>query len=145
MGWFSRDPEPTAPAGPVPGTVDALAAATVQLVRWLRSLGGQLPPRAMELCRITADHLDDVVADPASQHLDVQTLVTLERTASAHVPDTVNAYLAAREVAGAEDMLLDQLGTLEKVARSASDRSRQSARDAFEIQGSFLQEKFRNG
>ncbi|KLO63948.1 MULTISPECIES: hypothetical protein [unclassified Dermacoccus] len=141
MGWFSRD-EPQRPSGPTPGTVDAVGAALVPYVRWLRSLGSQVPGRAMVLCRLIGDHLEDVVGDPSAKLLDVQTLVTLERTASAHVPDTINAYLAARGVSGAQDMLIRQLTTIEGVAASAAKRSIESARDALEIQGAFLEEKF---
>ena len=137
MGWFSRD-EPQRPSGPTPGTVDAVGAALVPYVRWLRSLGSQVPGRAMVLCRLIGDHLEDVVGDPSAKLLDVQTLVTLERTASAHVPDTINAYLAARGVSGAQDMLIRQLTTIEGVAASAAKRSIESARDALEIQGAFL-------
>lgn len=144
MGWFSRD-EPQLPVGPTPGTVEAVAATLGPYVRWLRSLGGQVPGRAMVLCRLIGDHLEDVVADPSAKLLDVQTLVTLERTASAHVPDTVNAYLAARGTRGAHDMLIRQLTTIEGVAASAARRSIQSARDALEIQGAFLEEKFGHG
>ena len=143
MGWFSRTSEvPEAPNGPLPGTVEALAQSNRQLVSWLRSLGGSVPPRAMSLSRVIADHLDDVVRDPAAHTLDVQTLVTLERVASAHVPDSINAYLAARATNGAAQMLLDQLATIERVAARAAERSIQSAADAFEVQGSFLREKF---
>lgn len=144
MGWFSRD-EPQRPVGPTPGTVDAVAAALGPYVRWLRSLGGQVPGRAMVLCRLIGDHLEDVVSDPSAKLLDVQTLVTLERTASAHVPDTINAYLAARGTSDAQDMLIRQLTTIEGVAASAARRSIQSARDALEIQGAFLEEKFGHG
>lgn len=144
MGWFSRD-EPQRPSGPTPGTVDAVGAALVPYVRWLRSLGSQVPGRAMMLCRLIGDHLEDVVGDPSAKLLDVQTLVTLERTASAHVPDTINAYLAARGVSGAQDMLIRQLTTIEGVAASAAKRSIESARDALEIQGAFLEEKFGHG
>lgn len=144
MGWFSRD-EPQRPSGPTPGTVDAVGAALVPYVRWLRSLGSQVPGRAMVLCRLIGDHLEDVVGDPSAKLLDVQTLVTLERTASAHVPDTINAYLAARGVSGAQDMLIRQLTTIEGVAVSAAKRSIESARDALEIQGAFLEEKFGHG
>nr|WP_242600294.1 MULTISPECIES: hypothetical protein [Dermacoccus] len=111
----------------------------------MRSLGAQVPGRAMVLCRLIGDHLEDVVADPSARLLDVQTLVTLERTASAHVPDTINAYLAARGVAGAQDMLIQQLTTIEHVASSAARRSIDNARDALEIQGAFLEEKFGHG
>ena len=76
MGWFSRD-EPQRPSGPTPGTVDAVGAALVPYVRWLRSLGSQVPGRAMVLCRLIGDHLEDVVGDPSAKLLDVQTLVTL--------------------------------------------------------------------
>jgi len=144
VGWFSRD-EPQRPSGPTPGTVDAVGAALVPYVRWLRSLGSQVPGRAMMLCRLIGDHLEDVVGDPSAKLLDVQTLVTLERTASAHVPDTINAYLAARGVSGAQDMLIRQLTTIEGVAASAAKRSIESARDALEIQGAFLEEKFGHG
>lgn len=144
MGWFSRD-QPQRPSGPTPGTVDAVDAALVPYVRWLRSLGSQVPGRAMVLCRLIGDHLEDVVGDPSAKLLDVQTLVTLERTASAHVPDTINAYLAARGVSGAQDMLIRQLTTIEGVAASAAKRSIESARDALEIQGAFLEEKFGHG
>ncbi|CAM3449620.1 hypothetical protein [Dermacoccus barathri] len=144
MGWFSRD-EPQRPSGPTPGTVEAVGAALVPYVRWLRSLGSQVPGRAMVLCRLIGDHLEDVVSDPSAKLLDVQTLVTLERTASAHVPDTINAYLAARGVSGAQDMLIRQLTTIEGVAASAAKRSIESARDALEIQGAFLEEKFGHG
>ena len=144
MGWFSRD-EPQRPSGPTPGTVDAVGAALVPYVRWLRSLGSQVPGRAMVLCRLIGDHLEDVVGDPSAKLLDVQTLVTLERTASAHVPDTINAYLAARGVSGAQDMLIRQLTTIEGVAAAAAKRSIESARDALEIQGAFLEEKFGHG
>lgn len=144
MGWFSRD-EPQRPSGPTPGTVDAVGAALVPYVRWLRSLGSQVPGRAMMLCRLIGDHLEDVVGDPSAKLLDVQTLVTLERTASAHVPDTINAYLAARGVSGGQDMLIRQLTTIEGVAASAAKRSIESARDALEIQGAFLEEKFGHG
>ncbi|CAM3097927.1 MULTISPECIES: hypothetical protein [Dermacoccus] len=144
MGWFSRD-EPQRPSGPTPGTVEAVGAALVPYVRWLRSLGSQVPGRAMVLCRLIGDHLEDVVGDPSAKLLDVQTLVTLERTASAHVPDTINAYLAARGVSGAQDMLIRQLTTIEGVAASAAKRSIESARDALEIQGAFLEEKFGHG
>ena len=144
MGWFSRD-EPQRPSSPTPGTVDAVGAALVPYVRWLRSLGSQVPGRAMVLCRLIGDHLEDVVGDPSAKLLDVQTLVTLERTASAHVPDTINAYLAARGVSGAQDMLIRQLTTIEGVAASAAKRSIESARDALEIQGAFLEEKFGHG
>jgi hypothetical protein len=144
VGWFSRD-EPQRPSGPTPGTVDAVGAALVPYVRWLRSLGSQVPGRAMVLCRLIGDHLEDVVGDPSAKLLDVQTLVTLERTASAHVPDTINAYLAARGVSGAQDMLIRQLTTIEGVAASAAKRSIESARDALEIQGAFLEEKFGHG
>lgn len=144
MGWFSRD-EPQRPSGPTPGTVDAVGAALVPYVRWLRSLGSQVPGRAMVLCRLIGDHLEDVVGDPSAKLLDVQTLVTLERTASAHVPDTINAYLAARGVSGAQDMLIRQLTTIEGVAASAAKRSIESASDALEIQGAFLEEKFGHG
>ncbi|MCT1987624.1 hypothetical protein M3C61_11490 [Dermacoccus abyssi] len=144
MGWFSRD-EPQRPSGPTPGTVDAVGAALVPYVRWLRSLGSEVPGRAMVLCRLIGDHLEDVVGDPSAKLLDVQTLVTLERTASAHVPDTINAYLAARGVSGAQDMLIRQLTTIEGVAASAAKRSIESARDALEIQGAFLEEKFGHG
>lgn len=144
MGWFSRD-QPQRPSGPTPGTVDAVGAALVPYVRWLRSLGSQVPGRAMVLCRLIGDHLEDVVGDPSAKLLDVQTLVTLERTASAHVPDTINAYLAARGVSGAQDMLIRQLTTIEGVAASAAKRSIESARDALEIQGAFLEEKFGHG
>lgn len=146
MGWFSRDDDrKQVPSGPAPGTVEAVGAAFGPYVRWLRSLGGALPPRAMVLCRLIGDHLEDVTIDPAARLLDVQTLVTLERTASAHVPDTVNAYLAARGSDSAEDMLVQQLGTIENVAAQAARRSIQTARDAFEVQGAFLQEKFGHG
>lgn len=143
MGWFTRTSEsPQAPKGPTPGTVEALAASTRTLTTWLRSLGGSVPPRSMALARVIADHLDDVVRDPAASRLDVQTLVTLERTASAHVPDTINAYLAARQTPGAAQMLLDQLATIERVAADAAGRSIQAAADALEVQGTFLREKF---
>lgn len=142
MGWFSRTSDTPEPKAPTPGTVEALAAETRKLTSWLRSLGGAVPPRSMALARIIADHLDDVVADPASRTLDVQTLITLERTASAHVPDTINAYLAARGASNAENMLLDQLMTIERVAAQAASRSLQSAADALEVQGTFLREKF---
>lgn len=99
----------------------------------------------MALCRLIGDHLEDVVNDPAGRLLDVQTLVTLERMASAHVPDTVNAYLAARSTPQADAMLIDQLSTLEHVSATAAERSIRSARDAFEVQGSFLKEKFGDG
>nr|WP_276547427.1 hypothetical protein [Dermacoccus abyssi] len=111
----------------------------------MRSLGSEVPGRAMVLCRLIGDHLEDVVGDPSAKLLDVQTLVTLERTASAHVPDTINAYLAARGVSGAQDMLIRQLTTIEGVAASAAKRSIESARDALEIQGAFLEEKFGHG
>lgn len=142
MGWFSPKPQATS-AGPVPGTVDALAAALTPYVRWLRSLGGALPPRAMVLARVIGDHLEDVIND-SNAHLDVQTLVTLERTVSAHVPDTVNAYLAARGTPEADSMLLEQLSTIEQVAAQSAQRSIDAARDAFAIQGTFLEEKFRH-
>ena len=142
MGWFSRTEETPVPSGPTPGTVDALAVANRNLVRFLRSVGSALPARSMALARIVSDHLDDVVQDPAAVHFDVQTLITLERTASAHVPDTVNAYLAARGVPGSADMLNDQLMTIERVAAQAAARSIQAAADALEVQGTFLREKF---
>lgn len=146
MGWFSRDDaRQQQPSGTTPGTVEAVEAALHPYVRWLRSLGAQVPGRAMVLCRLIGDHLEDVVADPSARLLDVQTLVTLERTASAHVPDTINAYLAARGVAGAQDMLIQQLTTIEHVASSAARRSIDNARDALEIQGAFLEEKFGHG
>lgn len=147
MGWFSRnnDREDAAPAGPTPGTVDAVAAAHGPYVRWLRSLGPEVPGRAMVIARLIGDHLEDVANDPSARLLDVQTLVTLERTASAHVPDTVNAYLAARGVAGSQDMLVRQLTTIEGVAAAAARRSIDSARDALEVQGTFLEEKFGHG
>ena len=141
MGWFSRD-EPQRPSGPTPGTVDAVGAALVPYVRWLRSLGSQVPGRAMVLCRLIGDHLEDVVGDPSAKLLDVQTLVTLERTASAHVPDTINAYLAARTMPDADELLVEQLATLEVAASKAAARSIEAARDAFLIQGSFLEDKY---
>lgn len=145
MGWFSRHDEPAAPSGPVPGTVEAVGAALGPYVRWLRSLGNSVPGRAMVLCRLIGDHLEDVSTDPTARLLDVQTLVTLERTASAHVPDTVNAYLAARGAQGAEEMLIDQLTTIEAVAAGSARRSIDAARDAFHVQGAFLEEKFGHG
>ena len=144
MGWFNRTEPEARPSGPVPGTVESLAAQAHRLTVWLRSLGGSVPARPMALARVIADHLDDVVADPASRTLDVQTLITLERTASAHVPDTINAFLSARHAPGAEHMLLDQLSTIERVAADAAHRSLESATDALEVQGTFLREKFGN-
>ena len=77
MGWFSRDDaRQQQPSGTTPGTVEAVEAALHQYVRWLRSLGAQVPGRAMVLCRLIGDHLEDVVADPSARLLDVQTLVT---------------------------------------------------------------------
>lgn len=142
MGWFNRTEQTPQPSGPTPGTVEALAAANKALISYLRSVSGAVPSRAMAMARVIADHLADVVADPAARSLDVQTLITLERTASAHVPDTVKAYLAARGIDGAEQMLNDQLLTIERVAAQAAARSMQSAADALEVQGTFLREKF---
>ena len=143
MGWFSRvDARQQQPSGPTPGTVEAVEAALHPYVRWLRSLGAQVPGRAMVLCRLIGDHLEDVVADPSARLLDVQTLVTLERTASAHVPDTINAYLAARTMPDADELLVEQLATLEVAASKAAARSIEAARDAFLIQGSFLEDKY---
>ena len=143
MGWFSRDDaRQQQPSGPTPGTVEAVEAALHPYVRWLRSLGAQVPGRAMVLCRLIGDHLEDVVADPSARLLDVQTLVTLERTASAHVPDTINAYLAARTMPDADELLVEQLATLEVAASKAAARSIEAARDAFLIQGSFLEDKY---
>ena len=62
MGWFSRDDaRQQQPSGPTPGTVEAVEAALHPYVRWLRSLGAQVPGRAMVLCRLIGDHLEDVV------------------------------------------------------------------------------------
>ena len=42
-------------------------------------------------------------------------------------------------------MLIQQLTTIEHVASSAARRSIDNARDALEIQGAFLEEKFGHG
>ena len=125
--------------------MEAIAAGNVTLLQFLRRESGRIPNRAYVLARTIAQHLDDVVADPSAHLLDVGSRITLERMATTHLPDTINAYLAARGVAGAQDMLIQQLTTIEHVASSAARRSIDNARDALEIQGAFLEEKFGHG
>ena len=62
--------------------------------------------------------------------------------ATTHLPDTINAYLAARTMPDADELLVEQLATLEVAASKAAARSIEAARDAFLIQGSFLEDKY---
>lgn len=149
MGLFDRhDRRPSAPpslSGPEPGSVEAMAAANRDLVVFLRREAKHLPGRALVLARTISRHLDDVVADPSAQLLDVGSRISLERMASTHLPDTIRAYLGARTVPNADEMLVEQLSTMEQVAATAAARSIEAARDAFLVQGSFLQDKYGAG
>ena len=149
MGLFDRLGErasssaaPAAPSAPEPGSVEAIAAGNVTLLQFLRRESGRIPNRAYILARTIAQHLDDVVADPSAHLLDVGSRITLERVATTHLPDTINAYLAARTMPNADELLVEQLATLEVAASKAAARSIEAARDAFLIQGSFLEDKY---
>ncbi|HCQ19841.1 MAG TPA: hypothetical protein DIU42_11675, partial [Dermacoccus sp.] len=74
--------------------MEAIAAGNVTLLQFLRRESGRIPNRAYILARTIAQHLDDVVADPSAHLLDVGSRITLERMATTHLPDTINAYLA---------------------------------------------------
>lgn len=149
MGWFDRrhDEPPTSAPAPQrdPGSLEALAEAAEGLVRTLRTYGDRIPPRAIVLARTIAHHLQDVVSDPSARLMDVGTRISLERMASAHIPETFDTYLAARNVPGADDILVEQLSTMERVSSNAAARSIQAAQDAFMVQSSFLQEKYGAG
>lgn len=152
MGLFDRhsrspqeqEPQPTSGSAE-PGSPEALATASASLTPFLRKHSGQIPGRAYVVARTIANHLADVVADPSSHLLDVGSRISLERMATTHIPETITTYLGARSVPNADAMLTEQLSTMERVAAKAAARSIEAARDAFLIQGSFLEDKYGAG
>lgn len=141
----SADQSAPPPSTLTPGSMEALDAAVNGLVVKLRGYSGRVPNRALVLARSIAHALDDVVESPAANLTDVQTRITLERMASVHLPETIDAYLGARSAPNADAMLIEQLTTMENVATSVSQRALKAAQDAFAVQGAFLEDKYGAG
>jgi hypothetical protein len=151
--WFRRQPDPLADGrSPEPAAADELGAlltALIDLDRYILRNSEGLPTAAVARARWIVDTLRDVLDLSAGRPLDISAGLTVRGIAADYLPTTLRSYVALNHEAhgvspGAnpQELLLEQLDTLQEAAVGTLRAMRAQDVDAMKTQGSFLRSKF---
>jgi hypothetical protein len=157
--WFRRghaEPtesrQPPQPAEPADDDSPAELLRTVfAMNRFVNQNSGHLPGRAVVAARRLTDTLREIIDTSQVRPLDVYAVVSVKATLTDYLPTTLRSYLAldpdVRGVAAKsgqtpEELLLEQLDSLQLSADAVLVAAREQDVDALLSQGNFLRTKF---
>jgi hypothetical protein len=157
--WFRRghaEPTESRPAAqPAEPVDDDSPAELLRMVfamnRFVNQNSGHLPGRAVVAARRLTDTLREIIDTSQLRPLDVYAVVSVKATLTDYLPTTLRSYLAldpdVRGVAAKsgrtpEELLLEQLDSLQLAADAVLVAAREQDVDALLSQGNFLRTKF---